>query len=334
VDLSPAGVRALSTAYAHYVTLPLPVQYWNDMLGGFLFALLMLGVFLTRTVNVGATRLRRPLVLSAAIGAWAATALPLIEGWLPQGDWPAHVLLGLAYFALIYFVSAAGEDTLLSLWPAKVATWTRPLEGRRLGAPAAVSVLRGTLFGLAFIAVYIGLTTLLPSDFARLRTWVLEWPQDSAWDPAASFLIGDVALCLVLATGPIAVSMAFLRRWLRSPWALAPTVALVTTFVYRQEVLYPEVFGAYVALSFVGFLWFAWCFLETDLLGTVVAMAMFNGVVGTVALMKMNQDVAPVSFVLALAALAAVPIFAIVSLRLAAHDGGAAGPAGAAPSPA
>ena len=115
--MTAGGVQSLATGYSSFVAIPIPTHYWSDLIGGFLFALLLLVVFLTRTVNVGAARLRRPLVISAAIGVWAATCLPLLEGWLPQGDWPAHVILGLAYFALLFFVSAAGEDTLLSRWP-------------------------------------------------------------------------------------------------------------------------------------------------------------------------------------------------------------------------
>jgi hypothetical protein len=326
VDLSANGVRALGTSYADYVDVPIPTQYWSDTLGAFLFFVLLLFVFLTRTVNVGASRLRRPLAVAAVVGAWGGTALPLMDGWLPQGDWPAHILLGLAYFALVFFVAAAGEDTLLSLWPQKVTTWSRPLAGRWLGPRAAVSVLRGTLWGLAFLAVYVPLTTLAAGQGIRLRHWLFEWSQGSAWSPAASFLIGEFAITLLIITGPIAVSMALLKRWLRTPWALVTASAFFTTFVYRQEVLFGEVFGAYVALGFVGFAWFAWCFHDTDLLATIVAMFVFNGVVGTWALMRLNLDVSLTAFLLAFAALAALPGFALVSLRQAAATPDAAGP--------
>ena len=113
--------------------------------------------------------------------------------------------------------------------------------------------------------------------------------------PRFSFLIGEFAITLLLMTGPIAVSMALLKRWLRTPWALYRH-AFVTTFVYRQEVLFGEAFGAYVALGFLGFVWFAWCFSETDLLATIVAMFVFNGVVGTWVHLRLNLDVNPIAF--------------------------------------
>src|SRR4029078_9800594 len=94
--------------------------------------------------------------------------------------------------------------------------------------------------------------------------------------------------------------------------------AFVTTFVFRQEILYGEIFGAYVLLGFLGFAWFTWCFLETDLLATVVAMVGVNGVVGTLALMQLGLDVNLVAFLVAFAVLASVPAFALLSLRRAA----------------
>jgi len=325
IDLASAGVQGAATGYTGFVATPIPKQYWNDILGGFLSALTLLGVFLTRTVNVGAARLRRPLVVSTAVGAWAATALPLLQGWLPQGDWPAYVILGLAYFALLFIAWAAGEDTLLSLWPQKVMTWIAPLEEKWLTPRAAVSALRGTLWGLAFLAVYVPVTTLAAHEGIRLRVWLLEWPQGSAWNPAAAFLFGEFAISLAIATGPIAVSMALLRRWLHAPAALVIASAFATTWVYRQEFLFGELFGAYVVLSFLGFAWFAWCFQETDLLATVVGMVEVNGIVGTWALMQLGLDVNFVAFVVAFAVLASVPVFALLSLRRSALAAAAAG---------
>ena len=315
VDLTTAGIQSMATGYSGQVVVPVPTQYWSDILGGFLFALVLLVVFLTRTVNVGAARLRRPLVISAVIGVWAATALPLLEGWLPQGDWPAHVILGLAYFALIFFVSAAGEDTLLSLWPQKIMTWITPLEGRWLHRRAAVNVVRGTLWGLSFLCLYVPITVIAAREGLRLRTFVLEWPQGSAWNPAAAFLIGALAINLAIVVGPIAVFMALLRRWLHAPWALMIAAAFAASFIYRQEVFYGEVFGAYVVFNFIGFAWFAWCFYETDLLGTLVAMMVFNDVVGLWALLELNLEVSALPFVVAFAMLAALPAFALLSLR-------------------
>ena len=187
----------------------------------------------------------------------------------------------------------------------KVVTWIAPVEGRWLtsGPPPARCEAR---CGAWPFSPSTFRSPPLPVESIRLRTWALEWPQGSGWNPAAALLIGEFAISFVIAAGPIAVAMALLRRWLRgTPLVLA--AAFVTTFVYRQEVIFGGIFGAYVLLSFVGFAWFAWCFLETDLLGTVAAMFVLNGVVGTWALMQLHLDVGFVSFLFAFAALAALP---------------------------
>ena len=315
IDVSAQGVQAMRSGYAQDFPLPLPVHAWTDKFGGFVFALLLLVVFLTRTVNVGAARLRRPLVGSLVIGVWGGATLPTVSAWLPQGDWPGDVLLGLAYFALVFFVWATGEDTLLGLWPQKLVTWARPLEGRWMSRPAASSLLRGTLWGLAFIAVFVPLVCLAPPDWIRLRTWSLEFPHGATWNPGFSYLMGVVGGSIVIAIGPIALSLALLRRWLRSAWCLVTASGFVTALVYRPEVLHADHFGAHLLLVFLGSTWFAWCFYETDLLGAITALVVFDGVVGLWALLEMNLEVGLVSFIAVFLLLAAAPALALLSLH-------------------
>ena len=132
---------------------------------------------------------------------------------------------------------------------------------------------------------------------------------------------------MLLITGPVAVSMALLKRWLRAPWALRESpLAFFTTFVYRQEVLFGEVFGAYVALGFVGFALVRMVLPQTPTCSRPSwPMFVFNGVVGTWALMRLNLDVNLTACLLAFAALAALPGFALVSLRQAAAVDGLGG---------
>jgi serine/threonine protein kinase len=320
VDLFATGVRALGTGYSHYIALPVPVHYWTDHLGALLFALLLLAVFLTRTVNVGAARLRRPLVASLVAGIFFGLVLePLFPG-LPGGEWTADVLLGLAYFLVFFFVWTAGEDTLLSRWPQKVSTWIRPRAGHWMSRAAAVSLLRGALWGLALLAWFVPLTSVAsPHGWMRLRTFVLEWPHVATWSPALKSLLGNLAVSVVVAIGPIAVWMSVLRRRVRNVTALVVASALGTTFVYHPDLVNVEDFGAHMLLVFLTSLWFAWCFYETDLLGTVTALAVFDGVVEIAAMSRMAMNVALPGCLLAVVVLAAAPCFAVLSLIQAAR---------------
>ena len=325
VDLSSAGVRTLESSYAHYFALPLPVHYWTDHLGALVFALLLLAVFLTRTVNVGAGRLRRPLLACAAFGAFQGVTAERLFPGLPGGDWTADVLLGLAYFAIVFVVWAAGEDTLLSLWPQKVATWIRPLDGRRLTPRAAVTVLRGTLWGLAALAFFVPLTSFSPDGWIRLRTYVLEWPYVTSGSPALKSLIVQIAVSIVLATGPIALWMSLLRRRLRSVTALVVASGFGTAAVYHPDLVNVVGFGAHVFLVFLTCAWFAWCFFETDLLGTIAALVLFDGVIELGALTSMGADVSLVGPVVVLLLLMALPASAVVSLARASRPADPAG---------
>jgi tRNA A-37 threonylcarbamoyl transferase component Bud32 len=327
VDLSGNGVDAIGTSYANYIRVPVIIHPWTDVVGGFLFGALFLVVFLTRTVNIGAGRLRRPLIASAAVGVWGGACLESIFPGLPGFDWTADLLLGVAMFALIFVAWAAGEDIVLSLWPQKVTTWVRPLDGRWLSRAAAVSVLRGTLWGLAFLAIFVPLTSFAsPLGWIRLRTWSLEWPQTTTWSPPLKLLFATVAGSVPIAIGPIAVFISLMRKRLRSVWVLLIACGFLSTLVYQPELLRVEKFEARLLLLFITLAWFSWSFYESDVLGTVAALVVFDGVAGLWAMLQMNLDLSVLPFVLAFSLLAAVPAFALLSLHHRDRAAGSADP--------
>jgi hypothetical protein len=189
------------------------------------------------------------------------------------------------------------------------------MDWRWLTRAAAASLLRGTLWGLAFIAVFVSIVCLAPPEWIHLRTWVLEFPHGATWTPGLSLLVADLGVGITLAMGPIALSLSILRRWLTSVWSLAVASGFVTALVYRPEILHADHFAAHLLLVFLGGAWFAWCFYETDLLGAIAALVVFDGVVGLWALLQMNLDVALTPFILAFLALAALPVLALLSLH-------------------
>jgi len=109
--------------------------------------------------------------------------------------------------------------------------------------------------------------------------------------------------------------MALLRTRLRSAWALLVAAGFVATSVYQPEVLRVEVFEARLCLLFVTSVWFAWSFYETDVLGVVAALVVFDGMVGFSAMLRMSLDLSVLPFLLVFALLALGPAFALLSLH-------------------
>jgi len=318
-ELWNGAVKSLASSYAHYLAPPAESRPWTDVAGGFMFAIIVAAALVARIIRVGAVdwNLRRPLAAALAIGIWAGgTLLPWTIG-LPSVGWTAHVMMGLYLFALSFVVWMAGEATLQQLWPEKVASWLHPLDGARLGTEAALSVVRGTLYGLAFLGVFVPLAALAEAgEWAHLRTWSLAWPHTTAY-PAMAFLLGETAISALFVLGPISIPMAFLRGRIQHAWSLLAVTAFVATLVfYPPEVVRFVPTGAQVLFLFLAAAWFALCFYDVDLLGAVVGLVIFTGVVGTLPLTRMNlEGPSASSFALPWLVLLALPAAGLISLR-------------------
>ena len=319
VDLSANGVRALGTSYADYVDVICPPNtgarpsgrssslfcFFSSSRGGD-----------GRIAAAGSSRHRRRRGRLGGDGPSPDRRLPAaaMAGAHPSrpGRLRPRLLRG-----------RRGADTLLSLWPQKVMTWSRPIAGRWLGPRAAVSVPRGTLWGLAFLTVYVLLTTLAAGQGIRLRHWLPNGPRERP-EPRG-----------FLPHRRVRDHLAPHHRTVASPWPCSSGGCGLPGRPCRHRLLHHLRVPPGVLLTrcsgptwpgVPGLAWFAWCFNDTDLLATIVAMFVFNGVVGTWPL-RLNLDVYLTACLLAFAALAALPGFALVSLRQAAATTDSAGAA-------
>lgn len=315
IDLWDNGIKTLTRSYAHYHSLSIQAPVWGDKVGGLVF-LVTVAVFFFLPAIRRFEHSGRAVVASIAIGAglaalmppWALIAIAAIPAWAD------YVLVGGLFFLASFVVWVVGEDRMSRRWPEKIDSWYHPFSGPWLTARAAQTVLRGWLFGLAVLLIYTpALVALSTLHIGSLRTWLLTWTLQSP-SPAVLYLVAVAILAALLTLGPTGLPMASLRGRLSPIALIAVAVAVRLIAFYPSEATRAQpALAQCILVALTGGL-FALCLYLTDVLGTVVAMFVFDGIVGTVWLLRVNPDYDMVPYVAALALIASIGVFALASL--------------------
>ena len=313
VDLWDDGIKTLAGSYSNYKRFTVAASAWPDQAGGLVFivsvAAFFFGPSFRRYEHTG-----RALLASAAIGAGTAALIPPWEliSLVAIPTWADYVLVGALFFLASFVIWVSGEERMSSRWPEKIETWYHPFAGGWLTPRAAQNVLRGWLFGVAILLVYSPVVaTLSALHIGALRTWLLTWTLQSA-SPPLFYLISVAILAALFTLGPIGLPMATLRGRLGLPLLIAVAIAVRVTTFHPSEAVRATPLAQCILVALTGGL-FALCLSLTDVLGTFVAMFAFDGIVGTVWLMRVNAE-RPVPYLASLGLIAAIGVFAAASV--------------------
>lgn len=311
------SIKSLTRSFAHYRPVPILVRDWNDKVGGLAFLVTIAAAFFFTSFR-RVTRPGRAALGCAAIAIGAAALmqpweLVAIAGAMPL--WSGYLLTAGLIFLAASVVWVVGEDQIERRWPEKIESWYRPFAGHWLSARAARSVLRGWLLGVSILLFYVPMLAAMSAlQIGTLRTWLLTWTLQTA-SPAFFYLVGVAILAALLTLGPIGLPMALLRGRLRPAVAIALTVAIrVIVFHPSEATRATPALAQCLLLALSGAL-FATCFYVTDVLGTFVAMFVFDAIVGTVWLLRINSDISVVPYIIVLLLIAGIAVFALLSLQ-------------------
>ena len=313
-DLWGDGIKSLARSYAHYHRFAVQNPVWGDKGGGLLF-IVVITIFFFGPSFRRFIAVRRALVVSAIMALGLAAIIQpweLIVGAMPE--WGSAVLVAALMFLACFIVWVTGEDRMRQGWPEKMETSYHPFSDGWLSPHAARTVLRGWLFGLGTLLVYApALAALSALQIGSLRTWLLTWTLQSP-SPAFLYFAAVAIFALLLLLGPIGLPIALLHGRLRPLIVIALTVAIrLITFHASEATRATPAMAQGILVALTG-AWFAAFLYYTDMLATYVAMFVFEGLVGTLWLLRVNSAVSVVPYVAGLTAIGGIGVFSLVSL--------------------
>ena len=313
-DLWGDGIKSLARSYAHYHRFAVQNPVWGDKGGGLLF-IVVITIFFFGPSFRRFTAVGRALVVSAIMALGLAAIIQpweLIVGAMPE--WGSSVLVAALMFLACFIVWVTGEDRMRHGWPEKMETSYHPFSDGWLSPHAARTVLRGWLFGLGTLLIYApALAALSALQIGSLRTWLLTWTLQSP-SPAFLYFAAVTIFALLLLLGPIGLPIALLHGRLRPLIVIALTVAIrLITFHASEATRATPAMAQGILVALTG-AWFAAFLYYTDMLATFVAMFVFEGLVGTLWLLRVNSAVSVLPYVAGLTAIGGIGVFSLISL--------------------